>query len=81
MVGKFLNLSLDTSLGGDDASDYKAVSQKAIKSYIDTTVKGISDEVGELSKSVGDISPAIQSLTERIIALEELIVKCYISED
>lgn len=44
MVSKFLNLSLDTSLGGDNASDYIAVSQKAIKTYVDSKSGGGSSD-------------------------------------
>ena len=35
MVSKFLNLSIDNTLGGNSPSDEKAVSEKAIKTYVD----------------------------------------------
>lgn len=41
---KFLNISVDNNLGGDNASDSIISSQKAIKTYID-------------SKSGGDLYP------------------------
>ena len=34
-MGKYLNLSTDPTLGGNNPSDIKAPSQKAIKTYID----------------------------------------------
>ena len=36
MASKFLNLSTDTTLGGNAPSDELAVSQKAIKTYVDS---------------------------------------------
>ena len=35
MPSKFLNLDIDTTLGGSNASDTKVASQKAIKTYVD----------------------------------------------
>ena len=40
MLTKFYNISTDTKLGGDNPSDYIAVSQSAIKKYIDRLVLG-----------------------------------------
>lgn len=37
-MSKFLNISTDNSLGGDSASDEVVSSQKALKTYIDSTV-------------------------------------------
>lgn len=40
MASTFLNLSTDTTLGGNSPSDSVAVSQKAIKSYVDNNSGG-----------------------------------------
>ena len=40
-MGKYLNLSTDTTLGGDNPSDILASSQKAIKTYIDYNEDGV----------------------------------------
>lgn len=40
MASTFLNLSTDTTLGGNSPSDSVAVSQKAIKSYVDSQSGG-----------------------------------------
>ena len=42
MASKFLNLSTDTSLGGNSPSDYLAPSEKAIKTYVDSHRAGLS---------------------------------------
>lgn len=68
MASTFLNLSTDTSLGGNSASDTIVASQKAIKSYADTkqatlvsgtnikTVNGNSLlGSGNLALSAGDV--------------------------
>lgn len=39
-MGKYLNLSTDTTLGGNSPSDVLAVSQKAVKTYIDNNSGG-----------------------------------------
>ena len=36
---KYLNLNLDTDLGGENSSDYAVSSQKAVKTYVDQAVK------------------------------------------
>ena len=36
MGSKFLNLDIDTTLGGDNSSDIKVASQKAVKAYVDS---------------------------------------------
>ena len=43
MASKFLNLSTDNTLGGNSPSDDKAVSEKAIKNYVDNTVPTIEE--------------------------------------
>lgn len=40
MASKYLNLSTDDTLGGNTPSDYLAVSQKAIKTYVDNNSGG-----------------------------------------
>jgi len=48
-MAKILNLDLDTTLGGDNPSDYKAPSQKAIKTYIDEKIISVtSDQEGNV---------------------------------
>ena len=51
MASKFLNLSLDNTLGGDNPSDYKIPSERAIKTYVDNVKQSIevmSDTNGEV---------------------------------
>ena len=43
MSSKFLNLSVDTTLGGETPSDMTVSSQKAIKGYVDTSLNGKQD--------------------------------------
>lgn len=73
MPSKFLNLSTDTTLGGNAPSDELAVSQKAIKTYVDnhsgggsvaidnsTITKNTSDEiqaVAVIDQNTGIIKP------------------------
>ena len=40
MVSKFLNISTDTTLGGNGAGDDTVASQKAIKGYVDGIAAG-----------------------------------------
>lgn len=40
MAKKYLNLSTDTTLGGNSPSDFKACSEKAIKTYVDNNSGG-----------------------------------------
>lgn len=42
MATKYLNLNLDTTLGGAASSDTTISSQKAVKTYVDTTIAGTS---------------------------------------
>ena len=43
MSSKFLNLSTDNTLGGNAPSETKAVSEKAIKEYVDNKVPVIEE--------------------------------------
>ena len=49
MPSKFLNLSVDTTLGGNSPSDTTVSSQKAIKSYIDSEVGTANIDCGTMS--------------------------------
>ena len=40
--GKFFNLDTDNTLGGNNASDKKASSQKAVKEYVDNAISSVS---------------------------------------
>ena len=58
MASKFLNLSTDTSLGGNSPSDYLAPSEKAIKTYVDShraALSVASDTNGNLIISTDNI--------------------------
>jgi hypothetical protein len=60
-MGKRLNLETDVTLGGSNASDKKAASQKAIKSYVDnkaiTYTLNASVSVVDNTKDVAHIYP------------------------
>ena len=70
MASKFLNLSVDNTLGGASPSDVKAVSEKAIKGYVDgvtpteSTVSGwgFTKNAGTVT-SVNNVSPVNGNVT------------------
>lgn len=70
MSSKFLNLSTDNTLGGNNPSDNKAVSEKAIKGYVDgvtpteSTVSGwgFTKNAGTVT-SVNNVSPVNGNVT------------------
>lgn len=45
---RYCNLNMDTTLGGENASDEKISSQKAIKTYVDENVKDNIDELEDV---------------------------------
>lgn len=45
MAGKYYNLDLDITLGGETASNTVVPSQKAIKTYIDTGVNALNNNI------------------------------------
>ena len=47
MAGKYLDLDLDVNLGGDNSSDIRVASQKAVKTYVDVKMQQ-SSNVSEL---------------------------------
>ena len=51
MAGKYLDLDLDINLGGDNSSDIRVASQKAIKTYVDTKTSQTTnvDELQDLT--------------------------------
>lgn len=48
MANQFLNLSTDNTLGGNAPSKYKAVSEKAVKEYIDTLILNLQNQLNEI---------------------------------
>ena len=70
MASKFLYLSVDNTLGGASPSDVKAVSEKAIKGYVDgvtpteSTVSGwgFTKNAGTVT-SVNNVSPVNGNVT------------------
>lgn len=51
MASKFLNISTDNTLGGNSPSYNKAVSEKAIKEYVDNNVGSIlPNQTGQSGK-------------------------------
>lgn len=48
---RYLNLNLDTTLGGEEASDEQISSQKAIKTYVDENVKDTISELDDVQLS------------------------------
>lgn len=68
---KILNLDLDNTLGGDNPSDFKAPSQKAIKEYVDDkTIGVVSDTSGDIilgaGGSSGDVPIATTSVAGKV---------------
>lgn len=55
MATKFLNLSTDTTLGGVSPSDEIAVSQKAIKTYVDNQGGGSPYTAGDGIYIISDV--------------------------
>ena len=47
---KFLNISVDNTLGGSSPSDETVSSQKAIKTYIDNKVEPLPTQTGNSGK-------------------------------
>lgn len=47
---KFLNISVDDTLGGDSPSDETVSSQKALKTYIDNRVEPLPSQSGNDGK-------------------------------
>ena len=43
MPGKYFDLDLDITLGGEQSSNITVASQKAIKTYVDTNVPTVAD--------------------------------------
>ena len=56
---KYLNLDIDSTLGGNNASDSVVSSQKAIKTYIDNAFPSISVE----SDTNGNVVLGITGMT------------------
>ena len=59
-MGKFLNLSTDTTLGGENPSDSKISSEKAIKTYIDAhagggAVDSVNGKTGAVVLTASDV--------------------------
>ena len=48
MANQFLNLSTDNTLGGNSPSNYKAVSEKAVKEYIDSLIANLQSRLDEI---------------------------------
>lgn len=48
---RYLNLNMDTTLGGDNASDESIASQKAIKTYVDENDKDNITEMDDVNIS------------------------------
>jgi len=48
---RYLNLNMDTTLGGENPSDEKISSQKAIKTYVDNNVKDTIEEMDDVTIS------------------------------
>lgn len=64
MATKFLNLSTDTTLGGVSPSDELAVSQKAIKTYVDNNSGGgsVAIDNSTITKNLSDEIQAVATL-------------------
>jgi len=63
MTTKHLNLDIDSTLGGDNASDSIISSQKAIKSCIDNKTSGMVKKVNNISPdSSGNVTISIPSV-------------------
>lgn len=64
MTSKFLNISTDTTLGGNSPSDETVASQKAIKTYVDNHSGGGSYTAGtgiDITNNVISVTSAISS--------------------
>lgn len=49
MAGKHFDLDTNSDLGGDNPSDITIPSQKSIKTYVDTSVKGVNDKIEKIT--------------------------------
>ena len=56
MANNYLNLSTDTTLGGENASDYEVSSQKAIKDYVDSHSSSDPNEIPDGTIIEGNFS-------------------------
>lgn len=75
MATRVLNASLDTNLGGENASNELVSSQKAVKTYVDTQDTALSSNLGDLSNLTTsvktDLVSAVNSLNVSTSYTEE----------
>lgn len=60
------DLDIDTTLGGNNASDYIIPSQKAIKSYVDNQSGGTAPEWGNISGTLSNQTDLQNALNEKV---------------
>ena len=73
---RYTNLNMDTTLGGENASDEKIASQKAIKTYVDENDKDNITEMDDVNISEVSIFKLVYLITvHSIIDLFILILR------
>lgn len=67
-MSKFLNISTDTTLGGNSASDDTVSSQKAVKNYVDGQIPTVNNATLTIQKNGSNVATFTANASSNVTA-------------